>query len=118
MSTAVLPLNPWNLEYYQTMAAAERARMHVAKTQQYAVPRTIRFVAEAILWYPFFVVTRDTGKLVSMLEKFETHPASTLLEEDVEKMPKELRDLFKKMCVVIQQTETVGLRDGFLLRNN
>lgn len=118
MSTAVLPLNPWNLEYYQTMAAAERARMHVAKTQQYAVPRTIRFVAEAILWYPFFAVTRDMGKLVSMLENFETHPASTLLEEDVEKMPKELRDLFKKMCVVIQQTETVGLRDGFLLRNN
>lgn len=124
MTTAALPLNAlnpvnaWNLEYYHTMAAAERARLNVAKTQRYAVPRTLRFVAEVFLVYPFYAVTRDTEKLVSLLEEFETFPASVLLQEDTEKMPEELHDLFKKMCAVIQKTEVVGLRNGRILRNS
>lgn len=118
MSAVALALNVWSLEYYQTMAAAERARLNLAKTQRYATPRYIRFLAEAFLWYPFVAVTRDTEKLVSLLEKFETYPASILLEEDVERMPQELHNLFKKMCVVIQQTEAVGLREGRLLKTN
>jgi hypothetical protein len=118
MATAVLPLNYFNLEYYQTMKATERARLTVARTQNHAVPRHIRIFAEVVLWYPFFAVTRDTAKLVSLLEKFETLPASVLLEEDGEKMPQELQDLFKKMCHVIQQTEVVGLRDGLLIKNS
>jgi len=118
MSTAVFPLNAWSLEYYQTMAATERARLNVARTQRHAAPRAVRFIAEACLWYPFFAMTRVTEKLVSLLEEFEARPASVLLEEDVEKMPQELHDLFKRICIVIQQTEAVGLSDGHLLKNN
>lgn len=118
MSTAALTMNLWNVEYYQTMKAAERARLTVARTQQYATPQHIRFVAEVVLWYPFFAVTRDLAKLVSLLEEFETYPASVLLEEDTERMPQELEGLFKRMCRVIQKTEIVGLRDGRLLKNN
>jgi hypothetical protein len=118
MSTAALTINVWNLEYYQTMRAAERARLTVARTQQYAVPQHIRFVAEVFLWYPFFAVTRDVAKLVSLLEKIETYPAYILLDEDAERIPQELEGLFKRMCRVIQKTEVVGLRDGRLLRNN
>jgi hypothetical protein len=117
MSTAALTMNVWNIEYYQTMKATERARLTVARTQNYATPRYVRFLAELVLWYPFHAVTRDTTKLVSLLGKFETYPASVLLEEDVDKMPQELDDLFKKMCRVIQQTELVGLSDGRLLKN-
>ena len=118
MSTAALTLNVWNVEYYQTMKTTERVRLTVARTQGYAIPRHIRFLAEVVLWYPFHAVTRDATKLVSLLEKFETCPASVLLEEDVEKMPQELQELFKKVCRVIRQTEVVGLRDGRLLKNN
>jgi hypothetical protein len=116
MATATLSI--WNVEYYQTMKSAERARLTVTRTQQYAVPQHIRFVAEVFLWYPFFAVTRDTSKLVSLLEKVETYPSSVLLEEDTERMPQELEGLFKRMCRVIQQTEVVGLREGRLLKNN
>src|SRR6266404_6547073 len=118
MSAAALTLNVWNVEYYQTMKAAERARLTVARTQQYTVPQHVRFVAEVILWYPFFAVTRDTAKLVSLLEEVETYPAYVLLEEDTERMPQELEGLFKRMCRIIRQTEVVGLRDGRLLKNN
>src|SRR5437879_6388965 len=113
MATAALTMN---VEYYQTMKAAERARLTVARTQE--IPHQVRFVAELVLWYPFFAVTRDSAKLVSLLEKFETYPATVLLEEDVERMPQELEDLFKKMCRAIRQTEIAGLRDGRLLKNN
>jgi len=118
MSTAAVTMNIWNIEYYRTMKATERARLTVSRTQDYAAPRHVRFFAEVVLWYPFFAVTRDSTKLVSLLEKFERYPASVLLEEDVEKMPQELQDLFKKVCRVIQLTEVVGLRDGRLLKNN
>lgn len=118
MSTAPLSVNVWNFEYYHTMKATERARLSVARTQEYAIPQHVRLVAEVVLWYPFFAVTRDSAKLVSLLEKFETYPATILLEEDVERMPQELEDLFKKMCRVIRLTEVVGLRDGLLLKNN
>jgi hypothetical protein len=118
MSTAALTMNVWNVEYYQTMKATERARLKVARTQQYTVPQYVQFVLEVFLWYPFLAVTRDTAKLVSLLEKFETYPASVLLEEDTERMPQELEGLFKRLCRIIQQTEVVGLRDGRLLKNN
>jgi hypothetical protein len=114
MATATMPLSGWNIEYYQTMKTTERARLNVARTQSHAAPRHIRFLAEAFLYFPFRAATRDTTKLVSLLEKFEAYPASILLEEEVEKMPQELQELFKKMCRVIQHTETVGLNDGLL----
>lgn len=116
MSTEALTMNVWNIEYYQTMKATERARLKVARTQEYAPPRHIRLLAEVFLWYPFFAVTRDSTKLVSLLEGFEKFPASILLDEDVENMPAELQELFKKICRVIQLTDHVGLRDGFLLK--
>ena len=116
MSSAVLSLNHWSLEYYQTMKTTERARLSVAQTQSYTVPRHVRILAEVVLWYPFHAVTRDTSKLVSLLETFETQPASGLLEEDVEKMPQDLQNLFKKMCLVIRLTEDVGLSNGLLLK--
>jgi hypothetical protein len=114
MSSAVLTLNHWNLEYYQTMKTTEQARLSIAH-QSYA-PRHIRILAEALLYLPFRAVTRDTAKLVALLEKFEAQPASLLLDEDVEKMPQKLQDLFKKMCNVIRLTDEIGLSDGFLLR--
>ena len=116
MATAAVTMNVWNIEYYQTMKVTERARLKVARTQEYAPPRHIRFLAEVLLWYPFFAVTRDSAKLVLLLEGFEKYPASALLDEDVEKMPAELQELFKKMCRVIQLTDRVGLRDGFLIK--
>jgi hypothetical protein len=116
MATATLSI--WNVEYYQTMKSAERARLTVTRTQQYTLPHHVRFVAEVFLWYPFFAVARDTRKLVSLLEKVETYPSSVLLEEDTERMPQELEGLFKRMCRIIQQTEVVGLRDGRLLKSN
>jgi hypothetical protein len=118
MSTAVLNLNHWNLEYYQTMKTTERARLTVAGTQEHAVSRRVGFIAQAALWYPFYALTRDTNRLVSRLDKFEAFPASVLLEEDAEKMPQELQNLFKKMCNLIRQIENIGLSDGLVLRNN
>jgi hypothetical protein len=116
MATAAMSLTGWNIEYYQTMKTTERARLNVARTQAHAVPRHIRFLGEAFLYFPFRAVTHDTAKLVSILEKFEGYPASVLLEEDVEKMPQELQELFKKMCRVLQLTEEVGLSDGLILK--
>lgn len=115
MSTAAMTLN---VEYYQTMKTAERARLTVARTQKYSTPLHLRIFGQLLLMYPFYAVTRDTEKLVSCLKNVETYPASILLEEDVEKMPQELQELFKKMCRVIQQTDVVGLRDGILVRGN
>jgi hypothetical protein len=118
MATAAMPLNGWTLEFYQTMQTTERARLNVARTQVHAVPRHIRFLAESFLYFPFRAVTRDTKKLVARLEIFESYPASILLEEDVEKMPQELQELFKKMCRVLQSTEAVGLSDGLILKGS
>jgi hypothetical protein len=118
MSTAALTMNVWNIKYYQTMQATERARLKVTRTQDFTAPRHARFVAEVFLCGPFFLLTRNTTKLVSLLEKFETYPASVLLEEDVEKMPQELQELFKKVCRVIQLTEVVGLSDGLLMKSS
>lgn len=110
MATAVLPLC---VEYYQTMKTTEEARLCVARSEH-----KTRFFAEAVLYFPFFAMTRTTSKLISLLEKFEAQPSSLLLEEECEKMPQDLQDLFKKMCNVIQQTERVGLSDGLLLKNS
>jgi hypothetical protein len=118
MTTATLTMNDWNVEYYQTMKTTARARRKVVRSREHAAPHHVRFFAEVFLWYPFFAVTRDTTKLVSLLEEFEAYPSSVLLEEDVEKMPQELQNLFKNICRVIQLTEGAGLRDGLLLKYN
>jgi hypothetical protein len=118
VTTVALPLNHFSMEYYETMKATERARISVARTQNHAAPRHVRLLAEVVLWYPFYAVTRGTAKLVTLLEAFEAHPAAVLLDEEGEKIPRELQDLFRKMCLVVQQTEVVGLADGLLLKNS
>jgi hypothetical protein len=118
MATAAMPLNGWTIEYHQTMKTTEQARLNVARTQTHAVPRHIHFLGQAFLYFPFRAVTRDTKKLVSRLEIFESYPASILLEEDVVKMPQELQELFKTMCRVLQLTEAVGLSDGPILKGS
>jgi hypothetical protein len=70
MATAVISWNTWSVEYYETMAAAERARLKVAEAQR-RVPSGVRLFAGAILWLPFRTVVRDTGKLVACLTKLE-----------------------------------------------
>jgi len=110
MAAAVLPLN---VEYYQTMKTTEQARLCVVRSE-----RHMRFLAGAMLWYPFIAVTRATTKFVSLLEEFEAQPASVLLEEDSAKMPEELQELFKKICLVIRKIELVGLGDGLFLRSS
>lgn len=116
MATAVITWNTWNVEYHETMAAAERARQKVAEAQHMRVPIGARLIAEALLWLPFRVVTHDIESLVELLGQLQTYPASTVLQEDADKMPGALRELFRKMCDVLQKTEKVGLSDGMLLR--
>ncbi len=117
MATAVITWNTWNVEYYETMAAAERARQKVAEAQSMRLPMGMLVFAEAILWYPFRRVTHDTEKLVSLLEKLESYPSSDVLQEDADKMPESLRELFRKMCEVLQKTESLGLSERKLLRD-
>ncbi len=111
-------MNAWSLEYqsHKTMAAAEHARLKVAQTQQLTTPKVIRVIAELLLWLPFHSVTRDTEKLVSLLEEMEKYPSSVLLEDDTVTIPQSLYELFKKMCAVILHTESVDLHEGFLLK--
>jgi len=118
MATATMSLAGFNfnIEYHQTMKTTEEARVKVARAQAHALQGHVRFVAEALLYFPFFALTRDTKKLVSLLNEFETYPSSILLEEDVEKMPEDLQELFRKMCRVLQQTEALGLHDGLILK--
>jgi len=116
MSTAVLTLNTWSLEYHETMVATERARLNVARTQK--LPGVVSVIAQLALWHPFHAATRETEKLVSLLEKMETYPSSILLEEDAAKIPQSLHELFRKMCAVIQQIELVGLHNAFFLKKN
>lgn len=117
MATAVIQpfLNPWSVEYYETMAAAERARLKVAKAQG-RVSTGVRLFASVILWPSFYTVVRDTEKLVICLSQLETLPSSVLLEEDLQRIPESLRDLFRKMCGVIQKSEALGLHRSRLLR--
>jgi hypothetical protein len=114
MATATMSLTGVSIEYYQTMKTTEVARQKVERTQTNVLAGHVRLVAEACLFFPFFTLTRDTKKLVSLLEQFESFPSTVLLGEDVEKLPQELQDLFKKMCRVLQLTETLGLNRGIL----
>jgi hypothetical protein len=118
MSTAVLTMDAFTLEYqsHRTIAATDNARLKVAKAQQQSLPRVARVIAECLLWLPFRSVVHQTQKLVGLLEKMEALPSSVLLENEMVTIPQSLHELFRKMCAVIQQTETVGLHDGFVLK--
>jgi hypothetical protein len=113
MATAVMTLDAWKIEYYETMAAAERARQDVEKWEE----RAVRLVAEFFLYWPFAKVTSDTGKLIVLLEKLESYPSSILLEERAADIPASLHGLFRAMCNVIQEAEEHGLNKGLLKKN-
>ncbi len=113
MTTAVMTLDAWSIEYHETMAAAERARQDVEKWQE----RALRFAAEVFLYWPFAKVTKDTGKLIGLLEMLESYPSSILLEERAASIPASLHDLFRAMCNVIQEAEEHGLNKGILKKN-
>lgn len=108
-----MALTTWSVEYHETMAATERARLNVERA--HSIPGIVRALGECILWMPFHRVTRDLEKLVSLLQQMETYPSQILLEEDALKIPQSLRELFQKICVVIQQTKNLELHDGFIL---
>jgi hypothetical protein len=108
MATATLTLNTWKVEYHETMAAAERAH---SKTREFTAPTFIRHVAGLLLLAPFWRVNNETDKLISLLEKLESYPSAILLEEDARKIPDYLNELFKTMCVVIQETESLDLHE-------
>lgn len=112
-----MTLNKWNVGYLETMKAAEKARQNVAaKTNSYALPRHVRWFMQLDLVWPFMTVTRDTRKLVSLLELMETFPSSFLLEEYALEFPQSLQELFKKMSTVLQKTESAGLHQGLVLK--
>jgi hypothetical protein len=117
MATAVISWNTWSAEYYETMAAAERARLKVAEAQR-RVPSGVRLFAGVILWLPFRTVVRDTEKLVACLTRLEALPSSVLVEDDLNRIPASLRDLFKKMCEVIQMSEALDLHKTRILGNS
>jgi len=110
MSTAVITLRAWSIEYHETMAAAERARREVEKWQD----RAVRFVAEVFLVWPFAKVTNDIEKLMGLLEQLESFPSSILLEERAVTIPTSLHDLFRTMCDVIKEAERCGFHKGLL----
>jgi hypothetical protein len=95
------------------MAAAERARIRVVEAQR--VPAGVRLFAAACLYFPFRAVVRDTERLVVCLNKLEALPSSILLQDDLKKIPESLRDLFRKMCEVIQLSETLDLHKTHLV---
>ncbi|MBV9888863.1 MAG: hypothetical protein JO119_20155 [Acidobacteria bacterium] len=113
MATAVVTLDAWSIEYHETMAAAERARQDVEKWQE----RAVRLVAEVFLYWPFAKVTGDTEKLIGLLEKLESYPSSIFLEDRAASIPASLHELFRTMCVVIQEAEECGLHNGMLKKN-
>jgi hypothetical protein len=110
MAANAIALTTWSIEYYQTMAAAEQARLDVTKGIE-------NFFSQAILWRRFKTVTNDTEKLIQSLTRLESKPASILLEPDAEKIPESLRDLFRTMCEVLQLCEAEGLHKTVLLRS-
>jgi hypothetical protein len=114
MATAVLSLNTWSVEYYETMAAAERARLKITQAQR-RVPSGVRLFASVVLFPSFRTVVHETEKLVACLSQLEAVPSSVLLEEDVGRIPESLRDLFQKMCGVIQKSEALGLHESLFL---
>lgn len=113
LATAVVTLNTWSFEFHQTMAAAEKARLTITKAQNSAY----RVIAQTVLYVPFRVVTRETQKLIGLLEYLETCPSSILLEEEAASIPQSLHELFRKMCIVIQLSEEKGLHEGFILKH-
>jgi hypothetical protein len=114
MATAVISWSTWSVEYYETMAAAERARLKVAEAQR-GLPAGVRLFAGVILWSPFRRVVRDTERLVECLTKLEALPSSVLVQDDLKKIPVSLRDLFRKMCEVIQISEALDLHKTRML---
>jgi hypothetical protein len=109
MSANAIALTTWSVEYYQTMAAAEQARLEVAKGIE-------NFFGHVVLWQRLKTVTNDTEKLIHALSQVESKPASILLEPGAEKIPESLRDLFRTMCDVLQKSEAEGLHKTLLLR--
>ena len=104
-------LTTLNVEYYETMAATEKVRGAVVKAQD----GFVRGLGSLILWFPFWAVTRETEKLVSGLTMLETLPSSILLDKEAEKIPESLRELFQKMCEVLQKSEAEGLHKSSVL---
>jgi hypothetical protein len=116
MATAVISWNTWSVEYYETMAAAERTRLKIVEAQR--VPTGVRLFAGIILWWPFRTVVHETEKLVTCLNRLEALPSSVLVEDDVKKLPASLRDLFRTMCEVIQMSEELDLHKTRMLGAN
>ncbi len=106
-------MTAWKIEYHQTMAAVERAQRTALRARE----SFIRYAASLVLAPAFWRVNNETEKLVNCLERLERFPSSILLQEDARKIPSSLNELFRAMCTVIQEAESLGLhRVGFMGR--
>jgi hypothetical protein len=112
MATATLTLSSWRAEYYETMAAAERAQQRTLEVK----PGLVGHLAGLVLFWPFRQVNNETEKLLSLLGKLESYPSAVLFAADGAKIPEALRELFKTMCDVIQGTESLSLHRTLFLK--
>jgi hypothetical protein len=114
MAAGVIALHSWRAEFYQTMAATERVGLDVACRH---VTHGVSLRRQWSLVRPFRELKHSTRNLVTLLAQLETYPSALLLEEDAAKIPQALRDLFRRMCAVLQSAESEGLHKSFFLRN-
>jgi hypothetical protein len=122
VATNSMALTAWSVKYHKTMVAAEQTRLDITRATVTAEKVRLdvasgfgNFLAQLALWFPFVLVTRITEKLISSLTELEALPSSILLEAEAEKIPDSLRDLFRKMCEVLQKSEADELHKTILL---
>jgi hypothetical protein len=112
MATAALALNTWRVQFYETMAAAERARLDVRiKKETSGINLYDRFW----LVLPLSLLLYFMKVLLTRLAALEAQPSSFLLERDAAKMPQSLSELFRKMCDLLQKAHEEALHRSRLL---
>jgi hypothetical protein len=113
LSSNTIALNSWSIGYYETMVAAEKARIEVEVVKR--PDGFVEYIGQFILRFFFRAVIRDTEKLISKLTELETFPSSLLLEKNAENIPTLLRELFRKMCDVLQASKAKDFHKTLLL---
>jgi hypothetical protein len=106
MATASVALDQWNAEYYETMAAALRARLAVQSGANHL------FLAAK-----FRTIAKDFNALINLLSEFEARPSEILLDEQAREIPQRLRILFRKTCDVLEAAEQRKLTQTWLMRD-
>src|SRR5580658_4897514 len=103
----------WRAEFYETMAAAERALLKAVRATNHSLRLNVQGLA---LRRPISHVSNETEKLLVVLEKLDRIPSVVFLQDDAKMIPEALQDLFKKTCFVIQETESIGLNKTYFLK--